>query len=278
MRHRAEQVRRPARHRVVLRNGAAERDPPAAAQRPDGGFEVAAADVVEVDVDAVGRRRTQQVGDRRVAVVERGVEPEVVDQVRDLGVRAGAANHAVTLELRDLRRDAADRAGRGGHPDDVAGAKRGDVEQPDVRGQPDPAERAEVRLRRGGIDVDGRQRAEPAERRLAGAHGRVIAPAGRVPHVVAGREPRGAGLDHLADGQDAVERAVEREPGEVAVRSVRAQPYPQAGIDRRPGVADEHLAGPRRAHPNLGDTELRPAVRGELDLTPGAQHRSMSGQ
>ena len=66
---------------VVVGDGAADRDAAAEAQRADRGLEVVAADVVEVDVDAVGRRLAQQVGDAAVLVVERGVEAEVARQV-----------------------------------------------------------------------------------------------------------------------------------------------------------------------------------------------------
>ena len=49
---------------VVDRDHPADGDPPAEPQRPDGGLEVVAADVVEVDVDAVGRDLAQGLGDR----------------------------------------------------------------------------------------------------------------------------------------------------------------------------------------------------------------------
>ena len=73
---------------VVDRDRAADRDAPAEAERTDRGLEVVAADVVEVDVDAVGRGLAQQVGDAAVLVVEGRVEAEVVEQVVDLLLRS----------------------------------------------------------------------------------------------------------------------------------------------------------------------------------------------
>ena len=68
-----------------------------------------AADVVEVHVNAIRRSRPQLVDDRTGPVVERRVETKVVEQVPDLVVRTGAADDAVTAELGDLDREAANR-------------------------------------------------------------------------------------------------------------------------------------------------------------------------
>ena len=187
-----KRLRGPAGVALVGRDGAAQRDAAAAAQRAERGLEVLAADVVEVDVDAVRRGRAQQLVDRAVVVVEGGVEAELVAQVRDLVGRAGAADHAVAAQLGDLRGERADRAGGGRDPDDVAVAQLGGVQQPGVRGEADAAERAEVGLGGRGRAVEPRERPEPAQRRLARAHDRVLAPAGRVPDEVAGREAVGA--------------------------------------------------------------------------------------
>jgi hypothetical protein len=80
---------------------------------------VIAADVVEVHVDAVGRGLAQPVDDGAVVVVERRVETELVEQVADLLLGPGASDDTVAAQLGDLRREAANRAGGRGDPDDV---------------------------------------------------------------------------------------------------------------------------------------------------------------
>ena len=112
---------------------AADRDPPAPPQRADRGLEVVAADVVEIDVDPVRRGFPQQLGDRPVVVVERRVEPELLEQVRDLLRRARAPDDPVTAELRELGDDAPDRACRRRHPDLVALAQAGHPQEARVR-------------------------------------------------------------------------------------------------------------------------------------------------
>ena len=69
---------------VVRGDRAAQRDPAVQAHRPDRRLEVLAADVVEVDVDAVRRGGRQQLGDPPVVVVEGRVEAEVAEQQRHL--------------------------------------------------------------------------------------------------------------------------------------------------------------------------------------------------
>jgi hypothetical protein len=214
-------------------------------------------------------------------VVEGGVEPELVEQVGHLLVRPRAADHPMPAKLRELRREAADRSRRGRHPDDVAGAKARDVEETGIGGQAHAAERSQVPLGGGQVGVEPRERAEAAERRFARVDDRVVAPARGMPDDVAGGEPVGAGLDDLADAEDAVQRGAEAEWWEVAGRRSLGQPEPQARVDRRPGVAHHDLTGTGRAHGNLHDAEVvRPrdevhlAARQRLStvhaLTPGA--------
>src|SRR2546430_5647021 len=62
------------------------------------GLEVVAADVVEVEVDAVRGGGREQVGDRAVVVVERGVETELVEQVADLLLRPRSEEHTSELQ------------------------------------------------------------------------------------------------------------------------------------------------------------------------------------
>ncbi len=113
-----------------------------------------AADVVEVDVDAVRRGVAQAGQDGAVLVVERGVEPEVVHEVIDLRRRAGAADDRVAAKLGELPDERSDRAGRARHEDDVPVGEGRDVEQPRVGGEPRHPQDAEVRLCRGDRRVD----------------------------------------------------------------------------------------------------------------------------
>ena len=120
----------------------------------------------------------------------------------------------------------------------------------------------------------------PAERLLAGGDDGVVAPAEGMPDGVAGRELLGPRLDHLADRHDPVHRRLEREGDEVPLRALLAEAHPQARVDGRPRVADEHLSAPRRRHRALDDREVvRPhlalRVADELDLASrDGAHRS----
>ena len=223
---------------------------------PSAASRCAAADVVEVDVDAVGRGGAQRRRDRRRAVVERRVEPELVAQVRDLRGGPGAPDHAVPAQLCQLGGEAPDGARRGGHPDDVAAAQLRGGEEPGVGRQAHPAERAQVPLGRRERRVQARERAEAAERGLVRADDGVVAPAGRVPDGVAGREPvRARGDDH-AHGHDPVHRGPERKGREVAGGARRAQAHAKAGINRCPRVAHEDLARSGLAHRHGDDVEV----------------------
>ena len=132
--------------RVVLRDRAAGDDAAVLAQRRERHLERRAADVVEVQVDALAQRLAR-VG---LAVVERLVEPELL-QPRDLLGRAGAADHAAALQLRDLPGEGADRARCTGDVDRLPRLRPADVEQPDLRRQAGHPEHAERRR-------DGRER------------------------------------------------------------------------------------------------------------------------
>ena len=81
--------------------------------------------------------------DRLVAIVERGVEAELVAQQRDFLGGAGAANHGAAALLGDLAGDAADGAGRARDEHDVARLDLGELE-PDPRRMPGHAEHAEI--------------------------------------------------------------------------------------------------------------------------------------
>ena len=76
----------------------------------DGRLEVIAADVVEIDVDAVGCELAEAVPRLDGVVVER-LDPELV-QPGDLLARPGAADDRRAAKAGELGGGAADRAGR----------------------------------------------------------------------------------------------------------------------------------------------------------------------
>ena len=277
---RLEEVGRSARGAPVLGDGSAQRHAPEPAQRPERRFQVVSAHAVEVDVDSLRGSLAEKL--RRVprTVVEGGVETELAEEVGHLLVRARAADHAVPAELRELRREASDGAGRGRHPDDVAGAQSRDVEQPRIGGQAHAAERPEVPLRGRAVDIEPGQRAEPAERRRAGGDHGVVPPAGGMRDGVAGGEAVGARLDDLADRHDPVHRRAQAERREVPGGRTLGEPQPQAGIDRRPRVAHQDLARTGLAHPDLDDAEVAgpehsARARGELHLAADQRLRTV---
>jgi len=232
---------------------------------------VIASDVVEVDVDALGRRLAQQIDDGPIVVVERRVEAELVEQESDLCFGPCAPDHAVAAELGNLRREASDSARGRRHPDDVSVAQLGRVDQPGIRGHAHRAERPEVRLSRRNRCVDHGKRCDARERRLTGGDDGVVAPALRMPDGVARDEPVGARFDHLADGPDVIHRGIERERVEVARRPALPQSQPHPWIDRSKGVAHQDLAGPRLRNVDLDGDEvvgrdLAPRVLDEVDL------------
>src|SRR6266516_364922 len=77
--HDHEQVARPGRRleRVVAGDGTARHDASVRTHLADRRLQVVSRDVVEVDVDALGRRRRERVAHRVRAVVEDGVEAEL---------------------------------------------------------------------------------------------------------------------------------------------------------------------------------------------------------
>ncbi len=147
-------------------------------ERGDGGFEVLAADVVEVDVDPVRCGLLQLVLDGAALVVEGGVEAVALDQLADLLVGPGRADDAGgALEPGDLADEAAHGAGGAGDEHRVALLEGGDLQEARVGREPGHAEDAQViaERREGSVDLGG----------VPGLHLRVLAPAEAVQHMVA---------------------------------------------------------------------------------------------
>src|ERR1044072_6501362 len=99
------------RDAVLLRDRAAAGDAAAVVHQRAAGFQNVAADIVEIDVDALGRRSAQRLEGRTVLVVDRGIEAEFGSQPLALVLAAGDADDVAALDLRDLPDDRADTAG-----------------------------------------------------------------------------------------------------------------------------------------------------------------------
>jgi len=94
--HAARPVRR--RHAIILRDRPTAGDAAAIVHQRQTGFQNIAADIVEIDVDALGRRGPQRLEHSAVLVVDRGVEAEVARQPVAL-VLAAAMRRRAPLDL-----------------------------------------------------------------------------------------------------------------------------------------------------------------------------------
>ena len=139
---------------VVVRDDAAERD---ARERIEAGEHTVhdrAADVFEVDVDAVRGRAGELIGEVVRAVVDASVEAEVVDDVRALRRAARDADRATPAELRELTDDRAHRARRCRHDDGLAGLRFRELEETVVRSHAGHADDTEVGAERHNVRID----------------------------------------------------------------------------------------------------------------------------
>src|SRR5262249_7321018 len=157
------------------------------------GVEDLAADVVEVDVDPLGAELAQARRDVLALVVDRRVEVRLLGEPATLFGAARDADHAATLELRDLSRHRAGRPGRARDHDGPAGLGLAQIEQPEVRGQPRDPANAERPGRRRALRELGRAH-EPAVPRDS-----VLLPAEHPLHEIADGVVGALRLDDLAD-------------------------------------------------------------------------------
>ena len=72
-----------------------------------------AADILEIDVYAFGRRGLECRAKLAFLVVDGSIQAELLFQPHAFLLGARAADHVATFDLGNLRRDAADRAGGG---------------------------------------------------------------------------------------------------------------------------------------------------------------------
>src|SRR5439155_11083592 len=97
------------RYAVILRDRAATGDAAAVVHQRKTGFENVAADIVEIDVDALGGGGAQRLEGGTVLVIDRGVEPEFGSQPLAFVLAAGDADDVAAVDLRDLPDDRSDR-------------------------------------------------------------------------------------------------------------------------------------------------------------------------
>src|SRR5205085_2004196 len=99
------------------------------------------ADIVEIDVDAVGCGDSKPFEDRSGLVIDDLLRPERAHELALLRA-ARRGDHCHALGFGDLDDDRTDRARRGGNKDNVARLRVGRVEKAEVSGRPGHAEYA----------------------------------------------------------------------------------------------------------------------------------------
>ena len=208
---------------------------------------IVAADIVEIDVDAVGAGRAQ----RRVEVllglvVDAGVEAELVLHEGALLRAAGDADHAAAHDLADLAHHLADRAGRRRDDDGLARLGLADIEQAEIGGHARHAEHAVGGRDRRQRGIDLAQSRPPADR--------IFLPAQPVLDDVAHGEARIARLHHLADGAAGHHLA---QPDRRRIGRGVAHAAALVGIERQIGDLDQHLAVLRLGHRHFLDAGSR---------------------
>ncbi len=206
------------------------------------------ADVLEVDVDQVRGRGVELGAPVRRAVIDAGVESELVDHVRALLGPACDAHHAGAALLRELARDRPDRPARGRHDHGLALSRPAEQLDPEPGGDAGVAEGPEERLERAGQRIG--QHGQPRDR---SSTTQVLLPAGEAAHERADGQLGVARLDDLADAEPP-HHVVDRHRRHVATDL--AHPDAVRGIERQPQDADDRLAVPRLGNGLLDQFEV----------------------
>ena len=140
---------------VVLRDRAADDDPRAARELREHRVEDVAADVVEIDVDALGAMLAQRLLDVLALVVDGGVEAELVDEVAGTSPAPPAmptTRQPLILAICPTTVPTAPAA-----PETTTvspGLRLADLEQAEIGGHAGHAERAQIDRQRRGSRVD----------------------------------------------------------------------------------------------------------------------------
>src|SRR5580700_5634077 len=180
---------------AILRDRSAEDDSGATRQVGERGLENGAADVVKINVDALGAMLAEGTSDVYGFVIDGGIEAEVIDDEAALLGASGDADDVAVLNFGDLPDDGADGSGCGGDDDCVSGLGLAGVEEAKVCGHAGHAEDAEIFGQRNHFCVDFSHSAAVGQR--------VFLHAEYSGDVIAYREARIAGGGDDADAESA---------------------------------------------------------------------------
>ncbi len=236
--------------------------------RRERGIEMLAADIVEIDVDAVladlAQRRHQLLHQRPVAlIIDHRIGAERLHQRAFVGP-AGAADHHHPARLGDLHHGRSDRACGRRHEHDIAGLGPGHAQQTEIGGHPRHPEQSEKLLWRYaqlGKLLD-----------LRAGQNRLVAPSQKMLHHVTDRDALGLALDHFAD-RAALHRLAQRKRRNVRFHVVH--PPAHIGIDRQPAIGNADVAILQSGGGHFDQRKIGcdgHAVRAGVQ-SPGAGHR-----
>ena len=231
---------------VVLRDRTAKRDAREEVEVAQNGVGDRAADIVEIDVDAVGAGGAEgRIEILLGLVVDAGIEAEVILHEGAFLGAARDADGAAAHELGDLAHDLADGTGGSRHHDRLAGLGLADMQQAEIGGHARHAEHA----------VGGRDRRDRGIDLAQGgaAADRIFLPAETVLDDVADLEAVMRRLHHFAH------RAAGHHLVEADRRSIGggiAHPAALIGIEREIVHLHQHLAVPRLGHRRFLDAKV----------------------
>ena len=229
----AREVRRRRRlGRIVGGHQAADRHPAVDLQTVEHRDHDVAADILEVQIDAVGGQTVQRLADILVLVIDGRVEAEFVGQPGALLRTARDADDATPALFGDLPRDGAHRAGGRRDDDGLAFLGLQHIGDAEIGGQTGHAEHGHIgRQRQAGRAVD---RAQAAFR-----HDRIVGPAARGRHDdIACFEAAGSrGFDHAQ--RQAAHDLAQADRRQIALGIVH--PGAIGRVQRQIDRADQHL-------------------------------------
>ena len=205
-----------------------------------------AANIVEIDVDALGRSGLH--GGQQIAagaIVDDMIDAEAL-QPCALVVTAGAGDHGAALQLGNLRDDAANGTGGTGDKHHVTGLGLADLRQAGPGGEAGHAEHAQEAFHRNATrHVELFQCCSRGNERLA--------PAEHGGDDVALPQPFRVAFHHHADGT-ALQRLADLERRHITRPVIHAAPH--VGVDRHELVLHQHFAGARSSQFATGERKI----------------------